>query len=160
MYQVQPQRPVYQSPEPPRAPGMSSIAPVLRQPAVVPVSAQSVQPAQPATAQPAAAQPANGETVQKIAMADDGTWIIGELHYVHAEGGLWEVRYASYDQEDKYGGAVLLAPGVDMSKFHEGDTVFVRGQIMNEGRSSKYVAAPLYKATSVDLNERAEELKQ
>jgi hypothetical protein len=65
-------------------------------------------------------------------MADDGSWLIGELHYVHADGGLWVVRYAPLDKEDRYGGAVVLAKGQDMSKFRAGDLVFVKGSILDK----------------------------
>jgi hypothetical protein len=100
------------------------------------------------------------ENVLRVAMADDGTWIIGELHYVHADGGLWVLRYAPLDREDRYGGAVVLARGQDMSKFREGDLVFVRGSMLDEGRASKYLAAPLYRATAIELNERPGEQAQ
>jgi hypothetical protein len=43
-----------------------------------------------------------------------------------------------------------------MSKFREGDLVFVKGSVLNEGRASKYVGGPMYRATSIELNERPE----
>ena len=160
---VQP-RPVYQSPEP-----------ALADPAPRPMPAPAPAPA-PAAGTSMAAPPASGvitathkeqkteevskENVLSVAMADDASWIIGELHYVHADGGLWVVRYAPLDREDRYGGAVVLARGQDMSKFREGDLVFVRGSILDEGRASKYLAAPLYRATAIELNERPGEQAQ
>ena len=158
---IQP-RPVYQSREP-------ALADPLPRPAPAPAPARA--PAAPTSyATPAASgvipanhkeqktEEASKESVLRVAMADDASWIIGELHYVHADGGLWMVRYAPLDKEDRYGGAVVLARGQDMSKFREGDLVFVKGSILDEGRASKYLAAPLYRATSVELNERPSEV--
>lgn len=162
---------IYQSPEPPLA------APAPRGPALAPVPATrpmtSYQAVPGAAAAPAVAPAAvpgllaisheqeppapaeiKKENVLKVAMADDASWIVGELHYVHADGGLWVVRYAPLDKEDRYGGAVVLAKGQDMSKFREGDLVFVKGSVLDEGRASKYVGGPLYRATSIELNER------
>jgi hypothetical protein len=97
------------------------------------------------------------EFVQRVAIADDASWIIGQLFYIHAGGGLWIVRYAPLDKEDRYGGGVVLAKGTDMAQFREGDLVYVRGAVLNEGRASKYVGGPLYRATSVTLNERLDQ---
>jgi hypothetical protein len=94
------------------------------------------------------------EYIRRVAIADDASWIIGQLFYIHADGGLWIVRYAPLDKEDRYGGGVVLARGQDMTQFEEGDLVYLRGQILNGGRASKYVGGPLYRAASITLNER------
>jgi hypothetical protein len=167
---VQP-RPVYQSPEPaladPPPHPAPQAAPARPTSFATPAPAGPVSYAAPA---PAGVVPANHqekvekapevskENVLRVAIADDATWIIGELHYVHADGGLWVLRYAPLDKEDRYGGAVVLARGQDMSKFQEGDLVFVKGSILDEGRASKSLAAPLYRATSIELNERPSEV--
>ena len=96
------------------------------------------------------------EYLQKVAIADDGSWVIGQLFYVHEDGGTWIVRYAPYSREDRYGGEVILAHGVDMSNLREGDLAFVRGEIIKQDRASKYVGGPLYRASSVELNERVD----
>jgi hypothetical protein len=152
---MQPQVP-YQSAEPPMA------APPAPRPPQAP-QAPAAAPASPAAGagvtpighqEPAAPDEIKKENVLRVAMAEDGSWLIGELHYVHADGGLWVVRYAPLDKEDRYGGAVVLARGPDMSRFREGDLVFVKGSILDEGRASKYVGGPLYRATAIELNER------
>jgi hypothetical protein len=94
---------------------------------------------------------------QRVAIADDGSWVVGQLFYIHEDGGTWIVRYAPLGKEDKYGGEVVLAHGVDMSNLREGDLAFVRGEILEQGRASKYVGGPLYRASSVELNERVDE---
>ena len=50
----------------------------------------------------------------------------------------------------------LKAHGVDMSNLREGDLAFVRGEIIKQDRASKYVGGPLYRASSVELNERVD----
>ena len=89
-----------------------------------------------------------------MAIADDASWVLGQLFYVHEDGGTWIVRYAPYSKEDRYGGEVILAHGIDMSNLREGDLAFVRGEIIKPDRASKYVGGPLYRASSVELNER------
>jgi hypothetical protein len=172
---------IYQSPEPPLAQPAGAPAPALVPvPARRPMTSYQAVPSAVAVTAPAAAplvavggapglmpisheqeppaQAAQGEikkeNVLRVAIADDASWVIGELQYVHADGGIWVVRYAPLDKEDRYGGAVVLAKGQDMSKFREGDLVFVKGSMLNEGRASKFVGGPLYRATSIELNER------
>ncbi len=82
-------------------------------------------------------------------------WVTGQLFYIHAESGLWVVRYAPVDREDRYGGSVVLAPAVNMDGFQEGDLVTVRGEILNEGRAYKYLGGPLYRGLEVHLEDRA-----
>jgi hypothetical protein len=154
---VQP-RPPYQSQEPALAEPLPRLAPAPAAPAgptssAAPVTGDVI----PANHKEQPAEEVSKENVQRVAMADDASWVIGELRYVHADGGLWVVRYAPLDKEDRYGGAVVLAKGQDMSKFREGDLVFVKGSILDEGRASKYLAAPLYRASSIELNERPSE---
>jgi hypothetical protein len=139
---------IYVSPQPEAAATSDTLTPIALK------TLQQVPARTPAHDAPALAE-APKETVERVAIADDASWVIGQLSYVHAGGGIWLLRYAPLDTEDRYGGGVVLAPGADMSKFHEGDIVFVRGSIVNEGRGSKYVGGPLYRATNIELNERA-----
>jgi hypothetical protein len=86
----------------------------------------------------------------------DYSWVTGQLHYIHADGGLWVVRYAGVDSEDQYGGSVVLAPTVNMKNFRDGDLVSVHGEVVNPGRASKFLGGPLYRPVSVDMVERAD----
>jgi hypothetical protein len=96
------------------------------------------------------------EYVYHIGHADDYSWVTGQLYYVHSSGGLWVVRYATVDTEDKYGGSVVLAPAVNMKNFREGDLVSVAGGIADDGRASKNLGGPSYQANHVELIERAD----
>ncbi len=80
--------------------------------------------------------------------------ITGQLIYVHADKGLWVVRYAPVDREDRYGGSVVLAPVVNMDAYQDGDLVTINGDILNEGRASRYLGGPAYRTTSMRLEDR------
>jgi hypothetical protein len=117
------------------------------------------------TAAPALAEGATGqenttikpEYQQRVAIAEDASWVIGQLFYLHADGGTWMVRYAGLDREDRYGGGFALAAGQDMTSFKEGDLVYIHGEIIKDSRASKYVAAPLYRPFAIQLSERSTE---
>jgi hypothetical protein len=94
----------------------------------------------------------------KVGRADDFRWITGQLYYIHVHGdqGFWVVRYAPIDKEDRYGGSVVLAPVTSMQSFREGDLVTVHGDLLNEGRATRFVGGPLYRAAAVNLDQRAQ----
>ena len=96
------------------------------------------------------------EYLDKVANAEDYSWVTGQLFYIHADGGLWVVRYAPVDKEDRYGGSVVLAPAASMRDCREGDLVKVHGEILNEGRASKYLGGPLYRSLSVAMIARSQ----
>lgn len=80
--------------------------------------------------------------------------LTGELFYVHADGGYWVVRYKALDQEDRYGGGVVLARDLRMDNYRDGDLVTVEGEILSP-RASKFIGGPLYQAHSLQLIDRA-----
>lgn len=92
----------------------------------------------------------------KIGAADDYAWITGQLFYVHVDGGRWVLRYAAIDQEDKFGGSVVLAPTVDMKNFREGDLVSVNGEVLSPTRATRSLGGPLYRVDAVNMIERAD----
>jgi hypothetical protein len=136
--------------------GCNSAAPQISQ-SREPGLAPTMQAEQTQTAETPGQFQLKKEFAQRVAMADDASWLIGQLYYIHADGGLWVVRYAPLDKEDRYGGGVVLARGVNMDEFHEGDLVFIRGEIVNQGRACKYVGGPLYRVTTVALTERVDQ---
>jgi hypothetical protein len=94
------------------------------------------------------------EYLDRVGNAPDYSWVTGQLFYVHAGDGLWVVRYAPIDREDRYGGSIVLAAVTCMDSFQDGDLVTVRGEILNEGRAVKHLGGPLYRATDVSLRDR------
>jgi hypothetical protein len=96
------------------------------------------------------------EFQRKIGAADDYSWITGQLFYVHVDGGTWVLRYAAVDQEDKYGGSVVLAAAVDMKNYREGDLVSVTGEILSDNRATRHLGGPKYRAETISMIERAD----
>jgi hypothetical protein len=93
---------------------------------------------------------------EKVGHGEDYSWITGQLLYVHVDGGLWVIRYASVGEEDKYGGSAVLAPAVNMKNYREGDLVSVSGEVLDQGRASPHLGGCLYRASTIDLIERAD----
>jgi len=91
----------------------------------------------------------------RVERAADYSRLTGQLFFVHADGGLWVLRYASLSNEDANGGGVVLARDRQMDSYREGDLVTVHGEILNQ-RGSRVLGAPLYQASSIELVERAQ----
>src|SRR5262249_54079495 len=85
----------------------------------------------------------------RVDHATDFSWVTGQLFYVHADGGLWLLRYAPVGKEDQNGGSVVLGRNLSM----EGDLVTIRGQLLDH-RASIFLGGPLYQARSIKLVER------
>jgi hypothetical protein len=91
----------------------------------------------------------------RVGNALDYSWVTGQLFYIHAEGGLWVVRFAPLDKEDRFGGSVVLSSTASMAGCREGDLVTVHGEVIDEGRASKFLGGPAYRANSIDLIARS-----
>ena len=62
---------------------------------------------------------------------DYGT-LVGELHY-NPRQNTWRLRYASIDEEDRYGGSVSLNNvGREMADFKTGQYVRIEGSVVNK----------------------------
>jgi hypothetical protein len=92
----------------------------------------------------------------RIGHEDDYSWITGHLFYVRADGGRWVLRYTLPDQVDKFGGSVVLAPGVEMKNFREGDLVCVTGRVLDESRTSPSLGGALYRVDTINIVERSD----
>jgi len=90
----------------------------------------------------------------RVNNAADYSSLTGQLFFVHADGGLWVLRYAPVWKEDRFGGSVVLARDLEMITYREGDLVQVRGEVLNQGRSTKYLGGPLYRGASISLVDR------
>jgi hypothetical protein len=89
----------------------------------------------------------------RVSRAADYSWVTGQLSYVHADGGLWVLRYAPLWKEDANGGSVILARDRQMDSYREGDLVKVHGEILNQ-KGSIFLGGPLYRAQSIELIDR------
>lgn len=63
--------------------------------------------------------------------ADNYTWLKGELQYLHG-ANVWNLRYASVDEEDKFGGSVTLVEMSRQSNFQSGQMVRVEGEVLDQ----------------------------
>jgi hypothetical protein len=89
----------------------------------------------------------------RVERAADYSWLTGQLFYVHADGGLWVLRYAPIWKEEANGGSVVLARDMPMDSYREGDLVQVRGEILQDKASSS-LGGPLYRSQSIQLLDR------
>ncbi len=94
------------------------------------------------------------EYLPRVGHDADYRHITGQLAYVHADKGLWVVRYAPVDREDRYGGSVVLSPVVNMDNYQDGDLVTISGEILNEGRATRYLGGPAYRTQAMLLEDR------
>jgi len=130
-----------------QAPALAPTPPPPPRPMPAPPKPVTVAPARPS-------MEISKEYLDRVANASDYSWVTGQLFYIHADSGLWVVRYAPVDKEDRYGGSVVLAPALNMDSFHEGDLVTIHGEVLNEGRATKYLGGPLYRTLAVNLEDR------
>ena len=90
---------------------------------------------------------------KRVTHAANYSKLTGQLYYVHADGGLWVLRYASLDVEDGKGGSVILARDRQMNNYREGDLVTVEGEVISDKGSTR-LGGPLYRVRSIVLVDR------
>lgn len=90
---------------------------------------------------------------ERVHSAADYSWLTGQLYFVHADGGVWVLRYAPLGKEDPNGGSVVLTRDTRMESYREGDLVTVRGEIL-KARASHTLGGALYRANSIQLLDR------
>lgn len=78
--------------------------------------------------------------------AEDYSWLIGELRYVHCRRA-WHLRYATLDEEDRYGGSVTLIETGPMTKYQDGQRVRVQGTLVHPDCRD---ASPAYRVTAIE----------
>ena len=72
-------------------------------------------------------------------------WLSGELQFVHVRNA-WRLRYASVDEEDRYGGSVTLTEMGSMDSFSNGQFVRVEGCMVNPESKEP---CPAFRVTSI-----------
>jgi hypothetical protein len=74
-----------------------------------------------------------------FAHAPDYSWVQGELVHLHSHNNSWRIRYASVDEDDKYGGGVNLIETGPMENFREGQLVRIEGRPADpENKDTEY----------------------
>lgn len=81
---------------------------------------------------------------QTYGHANDYTWLIGRLQRISTPTEQWKIRYAPLDEEDQWGGSMVLAPDARLGSYTDGDIVYLEGQIIAP-RPSLYISGPLYR---------------
>ncbi len=95
--------------------------------------------------------------LERTGAAPDYSWITGRLSRMQSGGAnYWMLQYAPPEQQDRYQGKVLLATSVDMKSFRDGDIVCVHGEVVDKGMVKKGAGDAVYRATRVDIVERAD----
>jgi hypothetical protein len=89
----------------------------------------------------------------RVARVTDYSNLTGQLFYVHADGGIWVLRYAPLSEEDANGGSVVLAHDRKMNNYREGDLVTVTGQVLSQ-KGSAHLGGPLYQIHAISLVDR------
>ena len=121
---------------------------------------QSKAPAAPGEVQLASLQPdarpqgTSGpilaQHAKRVGRDEKFAWITGQIGI---ENGTYVMYYATSETIDKYHGRIVLAPqNVDLSQFHRGDLVSVRGQLVQQPTTRGTI--PTYRVTVASLIER------
>jgi hypothetical protein len=82
--------------------------------------------------------------IPEYAHAKDHSWLVGQLQRVHSPQHQWKIRYAPIEENEHWGGSMILAPDARLDQCQDGDMVYVEGEILNE-RPSLYLSGPLYR---------------
>jgi hypothetical protein len=130
--------------------------PLAAAPAPAPAHAPAPAPNVRIVASDAVVPPVGKKFQEKVGCSPDYSWVTGQLFYVHADGGRWVIRYTAVDEQDKFGGSIVLAPGTDMRNYREGDLVSVNGKVLSDARTSAHLPGALYQAANISLIERAD----
>jgi hypothetical protein len=76
----------------------------------------------------------------------DYTTLVGELHY-NPRQGIWRLRFAAADEEDRYGGSVTLTEmSRRMQGYQSGQRVRVEGALVNP---ESHDVSPAYRVREV-----------
>ncbi|WP_166819763.1 hypothetical protein [Thalassoroseus pseudoceratinae] len=90
--------------------------------------------------------------------SSDYRWLLGVIQKVNTPVATTKVRYARLDEQDAWGGSMVLAEDIRHDEFQDGDVVYVEGQILAD-RPSLYVSGPLYRANVIRKATSADRIK-
>jgi hypothetical protein len=106
-------------------------APAPQPPAAVPQSQVSIPPAQCPEEIPARRSFPDITARPEFAHSADYSSLTGTLSYI-PQKHQWRLRFASIDEEDRYGGSVTLDVGQQMKAYHDGQIVKIDGQLADQ----------------------------
>lgn len=87
-----------------------------------------------------------------FAKAEDYSWLQGQVEYTRLSKS-WRLRYASVDEEDRFGGSVTLTGDTVLDSLKDGEYVRIRGYLPNpDARGS----APTYRVEAIEAVESSQ----
>ena len=90
--------------------------------------------------------------------SSDYRWLLGVVQKINTPVALTKVRYARLDEQDAWGGSMVLSEDVRLDEFEDGDVIYIEGQILAD-RPSLYVSGPLYRANVIRKATAADRIK-
>ena len=94
---------------------------------------------------------------ERIGHDEKYAWVTGQLVRLQGERDMvWVLVYATPEEQDPHGGALLLTTAADMRNYRDGDLVSVQGRLLNGGRPSEQLGLPMYSASDINLVERGD----
>lgn len=133
--------------EPARTEAEESVPQNSTFPGMVPVEALSSPEATPSDLASTTSQ----DSEELFDHHKDYMWVQGKMIHIYSRGGYWQVRYASYDESDEYGGKFILVGTVPES-IKEGDFVRIRGKVLEENR---WLSGTEYRIDSIQVLDTA-----
>ncbi len=90
--------------------------------------------------------------------SSDYRWLLGVVQKINTPVSMTKVRYARLDEQDAWGGSMVLADDIRLDEFEDGDVVYIEGQILAD-RPSLYVSGPLYRSNVIRKATAADRIK-
>jgi hypothetical protein len=81
--------------------------------------------------------------------ADDYTWLTGRLEYLYVRN-IWRIRYAGCDEDDRYGGSLVLTASFPVNDFKEGQLIRVEGIVLHT-EAHDHDGRPLYDVHAIQV---------
>jgi len=91
---------------------------------------------------------------EKYGHAPDYRWLAGAVDW-HVKGKYWLIRYADIGADDFWGGKMRLLDDERLRDLHNGDVVYVEGELMAPKSAAEGPAYPPFRVTSVRVIESA-----
>jgi hypothetical protein len=138
-------KPVYLPPPAPQMPTASVMPPAQPAPAEVVLKSDDTVHIPPVAGRAYSAPRAIANAPLGMGRSPDYTVLTGEIFF-YQQKNQWRLRFASIDEEDRYGGCVTLDALMEMKEFRSGDLVTVRGELVNRESRDR---APLYRVHEI-----------
>jgi hypothetical protein len=72
----------------------------------------------------------------------------------HLKSGYWTIRYADIGDDDPWGGKVRLLNSDRLKGLHDGDIVYVEGDLLAPASAADTAAYPPFRVTALSVIEK------